>query len=42
MTLYNKEAEFVSQEQEALVIRRVSSLVDMITKAKFSNSPNDF
>ena len=28
--------------KEALVIRRIFSLVDMITKAKFSNSPNDF
>ena len=27
---------------EALAIRRIFSLVDMITKAKFSNSPNDF
>ena len=27
---------------EALVISRIFSLVDMITKAKFSNSPNDF
>ena len=28
--------------KEALAIRRIFSLVDMITKAKFSNSPNDF
>ena len=28
--------------EEALAIRRIFSLVDMITKAKFSNSPNDF
>ena len=28
--------------QEALAIRRIFSLVDMITKAKFSYSPNDF
>ena len=28
--------------EEALVIRCIFSLVDMITKAKFSNSPNDF
>ena len=28
--------------QEALAIRRIFSLVDMITKTKFSNSPNDF
>ena len=27
--------------KEALAIRRIFSLVDMITKAKFSNSPND-
>ena len=28
--------------KEALAIWRIFSLVDMITKAKFSNSPNDF
>ena len=28
--------------QEALAIRRIFSLVDMITKAQFSNCPNDF
>ena len=28
--------------KEALAIRRIFSLVDMIIKAKFSNSPNDF
>ena len=28
--------------KEALVIRRIFSQVDMITKATFSNSPNDF
>ena len=28
--------------KEALAIRRIFSLVDTITKAKFSNSPNDF
>ena len=28
--------------KEALAIRRIFSLVDMITEAKFSNSPNDF
>ena len=28
--------------KEALAIRRIFSLVDMITKAKFSNSHNDF
>ena len=28
--------------KEALAIRRIFSLVDMITKAKFSNSPSDF
>ena len=28
--------------QEPLAIRRIFSLVDMITKAKFSKSPNDF
>ena len=28
--------------KEALAIRRIFSLIDMITKAKFSNSPNDF
>ena len=28
--------------QEALTIRRIFSLVDMITEANFSNSPNDF
>ena len=30
------------ENKEALAIRRIFSLVDMITKAKFSNSPNDF
>ena len=30
------------QGQEALATRRIFSLVEMITKAKFSNSPNDF
>ena len=29
-------------QEEALAIRRIFSLVYMITKAKFSNSPNDF
>ena len=28
--------------KEALAKRRIFSLVDMIAKAKFSNSPNDF
>ena len=28
--------------KEALAIRCIFSLVDMITKAKFSNSPSDF
>ena len=28
--------------KESLAIRRIFSLVVMITKAKFSNSPNDF
>ena len=28
--------------KEALKIKRIFSLVDMITKAKFSNSQNDF
>ena len=28
--------------KEALAVRRIFSLVDMITKAKFSNSPSDF
>ena len=28
--------------KEALAIRRIFSLFDIITKAKFSNSPNDF
>ena len=28
--------------KEVLAIRRIFSLVDMITKAKFSNNPNDF
>ena len=28
--------------KEALAIRRIFSLVDIITKAKFSISPNDF
>ena len=31
-----------SQTNEALAIRRIFSPVDMITKAKFSNSPNYF
>ena len=35
----NKEEIYL---EEALAIRRILSLVDMITKAKFSNSPNDF
>ena len=29
-------------KKAALAIRRIISIVDMITKAKFSNSPNDF
>ena len=29
-------------QKEALAIRRIFSLVDMIAKAKFSNSPHDF
>ena len=33
---------FNQEFKEALAIRRIFSLVDMITKAKFSNSPNDF
>ena len=28
--------------KEALAIRRIFSLVEMITETKFSNSPNDF
>ena len=32
----------IAHVQEALAIRRIFSLVNMITKAKFSNSPNDF
>ena len=28
--------------EEAIAIRRIFSPVDMITKAKFPNSPNDF
>ena len=31
-----------AKTKEALAIRRIFSLVDMMTKAKFSNSPNDF
>ena len=31
-----------SDPREALAIRRIFSLVDTITKAKFSKSPNDF
>ena len=29
-------------DEEALAIRRIFSLVDMFTKVKLSNSPNDF
>ena len=32
----------ITNYKEALAIRRIFSLVDMIPKAKFSNSPNDF
>ena len=32
----------ILDSKEALAIRRIFSLVGMITKAKFSNSPNDF
>ena len=32
----------VRPTQEVLAIRRIFSLVDMITKTKFSNSPNVF
>ena len=32
----------ISLIKGALAIRRIFSLVDMITKPKFSNSPNDF
>ena len=32
----------MSETKESLAIKRIFSLVDMITKAKFSNSPNDF
>ena len=32
----------VSVKKLRLVIRHIFPLVDMITKAKFSNSPNDF
>ena len=35
----NKSIEL---NKEALAIRHIFSLVDMITKAKFSNTPNDF
>ena len=31
-----------AEDKGALAIRRIFSLVDMITKAKFSNSLNDF
>ena len=31
----------VDSFKEALAIRRIFSLVDIITKAKFSNSPNE-
>ena len=31
----------LSEMKEALAIRRIFSLCDMITKAEFSNSPND-
>ena len=30
------------RNKEALAIRHIFSLVDMLTKAKFSNSTNDF
>ena len=33
--------QMLSADEEALAIRRLFSLVDMITKAKFSNSHND-
>ena len=35
-------SEYIDPYQEALAIRRIFFLVDMIAKAKFSNSPNDF
>ena len=38
----NKILHLCISSKEALAIRRIFSLVDMITKAKFSNSPNDF
>ena len=40
--IINVRNTHVCYMKEALAIRRIFSLVDMITKAKFSNSPNDF
>ena len=40
--LYKGVAVFRKRVEEALAIWRIFSLVDMTTKAKFSNSTNDF
>ena len=39
---FNYYLELKQQYEEALAIRRKFYQVDMITKAQFSNSPNDF
>ena len=36
------QQQYFNKRKEALAIRRIFSLVDMITKAKFSNRPNVF
>ena len=36
------KAEYGGKSKGALAIRRIFSLVDMITKPKFSNCPNIF
>ena len=40
--LLKNSGEILNKLKEALAIRRIFSLVDMITKSKFLNSPNDF
>ena len=40
--MYPQHTFWLRNDKEALAIRRIFSLVDMITKAKCSNSPNDF
>ena len=40
--VYQANERYIYRTKEALAIRRIFSLVDMITKAKFSNSPYGF